>query len=88
MRFNQDCPTEAEIKEFEPRLKHWLVPLEIVFSVSRYEPVLNWTRILADQRRGLKSLNSASGKAKKNVRGTLKIRISELYFFNVSKKSF
>ena len=36
------------------------VPLEIVFSVSRFEPVLNWDRFLAVQRRGLNSLNSVS----------------------------
>ena len=36
------------------------IPLEIVFSVSRFEPGLNWNRFLADQRHGLNSLNSAS----------------------------
>jgi len=35
--------------------------LEIVFSVSRFEPALNWNRFLAVQRRGLNSFNSASG---------------------------
>ena len=37
----------------------WLAPLEIVFSVSRFEPVLNWNRFLDDQGRGLNSLNWA-----------------------------
>ena len=53
--------SEAEFKEFEPRLEFetWLVPLKIVFSVSRFEPALNWNRILAAQRCGLNSFNSA-----------------------------
>ena len=37
----------------------WLAPLEIVFSVSKFEPVLNWNRFLEDQGRGLNSLNWA-----------------------------
>ena len=37
---------EAEFKEFEPRLKFktrlkWLVPIQIVFNVSRIKPALN-----------------------------------------------
>ena len=39
----------------------WLVPFEIVFRVSRFEPALNWNRFLTDLRRGLNCLNSASG---------------------------
>ena len=39
----------------------WLVPLEMVFSVSRFEPELNWNRFLAAQRRSLNSLNPTSG---------------------------
>ena len=42
------------------RGSNMFVPLEIVFSVSRFEPVLNWDRFLAVQRRGLNSLNSVS----------------------------
>ena len=45
--------TEVEFKEFETRLKHRLAPLEIVFSVSRFEPALNWNQFLAVQRCGL-----------------------------------
>jgi len=44
---------EAEFKEFETRLKHG----EIVFSVSRFEPALNWNRFLTVQLSGLNSLN-------------------------------
>ena len=39
----------------------WLVSLDIVFNVLRFEPALNWNRFLAVQRCGLNSLNSASG---------------------------
>ena len=39
----------------------WLVPFEIVFSVSRFEPALNWNWFLAVQQSGFNSLNSASG---------------------------
>ena len=37
----------------------WLVPLEIVFNVSRFKPALNWNRFLVDLRlrRGLNLLN-------------------------------
>ncbi len=49
--------TEAEFKEFEPR---WLVPLEFVFSVSRFQPALIRNRFWGVQRRGLYSLNSGS----------------------------
>jgi len=53
---NKTTP-EAKFKEFEPRLKFkraaktytWLVPLEIVFSVSRFQPALNWNPFLAVQ---------------------------------------
>ena len=38
----------------------WLVQLEILISVSRFEPVLNWNLLLAVHLRGLNSLNSAS----------------------------
>ena len=34
--------------------------LEILISVSRFEPALNGNRLLAVQRRGSNSLNSAS----------------------------
>ena len=44
----------------------WLVSLGVVFSVSRFEPALNWNRFLADQRSGLNSLNSASVCLKSN----------------------
>ena len=42
------------------RGSNMVVHIEIVFSVSRFEPALNWNRFLAVQRRGLNSLNSAS----------------------------
>ena len=35
-------------------------PIETVFSVSRFEPVNNWNRFLADKGHGLNSLNLAS----------------------------
>ena len=35
----------------------WLVPLKIVFNVSRFKPALNWSRFLADLRRDINSLN-------------------------------
>ena len=39
-------PPESEFKEFEPRLKfeRRFTPLKIVFSVSNFEPALNWNR--------------------------------------------
>ena len=43
------------------RGSNMLVPLRIVFNVSRFKPSLNWNRLLADLRRGLYSLNSDSG---------------------------
>ncbi len=59
----------SELKSPEPAFKEfeiwevaqtWLVPHDIVFSVSRLEPALNWNRILAVQRHGLNTLNSSS----------------------------
>jgi len=38
-----------------------LVSLKIVSNVSRFKPVLNLNRVLADLSRDLNSLNSASG---------------------------
>ena len=37
------------------------VSLKIVLNFSRFKPVLNWNRFLAELRRGLNSLNSDSG---------------------------
>ena len=67
---NSDCSSifhihtslnpEAEFKEFEPRLdtvQTWLVQLEILRSVSRFKPALNWNRFLGGS---VNSLNSAS----------------------------
>ena len=54
-KLNSDEACEAECKQFEPRfkfetrLKHETC-IEIVFSVSRFEPSVNWSRILAVQR--------------------------------------
>ena len=66
-RYAQKVPIlEAEFTEFKPcfkfetRLKHGWLHLKL-YSVSRFEPVLNWNRFLAVQRRCLNSLNSASG---------------------------
>ena len=39
-----------------PNLKKF----KIVFNISRFKPMLNWKRFLADLRRGLNSLNSNS----------------------------
>ena len=41
-------------------VKTWINHLEILISVSRFEPTLIWYRLLAVQRRGSNSLNSAS----------------------------
>ena len=38
----------------------WLVSLEIVFSVSRFKPVLNWNQFMVVQQGGLNSSNSAT----------------------------
>ena len=41
--------SQAEFKEFEPRLdavQTWLVPFEIIISVSRFEPVRNLNRFI------------------------------------------
>jgi len=43
----------AEFKE--------LVPLKIISNFSRFKPVLNLNRVLADLNRGSNSLNSISG---------------------------
>ena len=59
--------SEAEFKEFNPRLKFmprlkygWFqsLPLKIVFNFSRFKPALNWNRFLTDLSRGSNSLNS------------------------------
>ena len=39
----------------------WLVPPNIVSSVSRFEPTLNWNRFLTIQLNDLNSLNSTLG---------------------------
>jgi len=54
--------SEAEFKEFEPRLKFEtrFKPLKTIFSVSRFEPALKLEPVLAVQLRGLNSLNSVS----------------------------
>ena len=50
VKFRRD-QTEAQI---------WLVPLQMVFNVSRFKPALNLNRFLADLRLGSNSLNSDS----------------------------
>ena len=46
---------------FKPAAQIWLVPLEIVFNLSRFKPALNWNQLLADFSRGSNLLNSGSG---------------------------
>ena len=59
--------TEAEFKEFEPRLKfnpglnYGLFHLKIVLHFLRFKPALNLNRFQADMRRGSNSLNSDTG---------------------------
>ena len=70
-RFVEYMDPEAEFKEFEPRhqferrLKHDWFQLKL-YSVFRFEPALNWNRILAFQLIGLNSLSSASDQANEN----------------------
>ena len=51
--------TEAEFKEFEPRLKYGWFHL-ILYLFSRFKPAFNCNRFLADLSRGSNSLNSDS----------------------------
>ena len=65
VKWTKHCWIEKKMSHFSnfrrgSNRQTWLVSFEIVFSVSRFEPVLNWNRFLAVQRHGLNSLNSAS----------------------------
>ena len=57
-RKHQNKP-DAEFKDLNP-VQTWFILLEIIIRVSRFEPVLNWCRLMTVQRRGSNSLNSAS----------------------------
>ena len=50
---------KPDFKDLNP-IQTWFILLEIIIRVSRFEPVLNWCRLMTVQRRGSNSLNSAS----------------------------
>ena len=52
--------TEAEFKEFEPRLKYGWFHFNCI-EFSRFKPALNWNRFMGDLRRRLNSFNSDTG---------------------------
>ena len=51
---------QVKFRRDQKEAQIWLVPLKIVFNVSRFKPALNWNLFLADLRRGSNSLNSDS----------------------------
>ena len=58
--------SEAEFKEFKPRLKYGWFHLKLYKIFQGFKLALNWNRFLGDLRRGLNSLNSDTGLVSSN----------------------
>ena len=64
----------------------WLVPLRIVFNVSRFKPALNWKRFFGDLRRCPNSLNSDYELLISLYRNKIRLPIPQFFFgFTVDK---